>query len=259
MMKIEQLMRNALISWMVLFALPAMAQEDARDILSRAIDLMLTGQMELSIHIETTEQDGRVEEKDYDILMGKFGDVEKTRMVMQKPERARGITIVITSQPQETGIIEVFTPSNGKVRKMKATAENMERVGSNMVFSSYTSQDIEDVNAGLVGRSEVDGESCYLLEVQEMEDSPGEKAQFLVEESSYHLVQIQFFDLEGNQTRMIRLSEFKPVGDTQGKIQPMRITAEDFRERTFTSIQVLKVAPRKDLKEEDFVLKEIPQ
>ncbi|MEA3463384.1 MAG: outer membrane lipoprotein-sorting protein [Bacteroidota bacterium] len=236
--------------------LPGLAQDDPKVIFTRALDQMMTDQMELSMDIETTDDKGRTREKAYDILMAKFGEVEKTRMLMQKPERAKGITVVITNTPGETGVIEVLTPANGKIRKMKATPENMDQVGSNLILSSLTSLVREGLSYGLEGMQEVDGKNCYSLHVNDHSDSKGMNGKFLVEEGSYHLVRIQLFDDKGTSTSITKLSDFQTIAGAKGKIQAMQIDTENMEDNSQTRMQVTHIAHRPDLKEEDFVIQE---
>lgn len=236
------------------FILPIQAQEDSKEILTKAVNQMMTDHMELSMDIQITDEKGRVKEKAYDILMAKFGEVELTMMVMQKPERAKGVTVVITSLPGETGVIEVYTPANGKVRKMQATPENMERVGSNMILSEYTSQNLDDLKYSTTEKKEVNGKSCHVFQVNDPSDPQGMKAEFLVEAYTYRILQIRFLDEQGNNTNITSLSDYQSIPGVKGKIQAMQIEVKEFGENTQTRMQVRQIAPRPDLKEEDFVL-----
>ena len=255
-MKSHSIIRSFLYIIFLAVTLPVHAQEDPKAILTRAVDQMMTDQMELSMDIQITDEKGRVKEKAYDILMAKFGEVEKTMMVMQKPERAKGVTVLITNMPGETGVIEVYTPANGKVRKMQATPENMDRVGSNMILSGYTSQNLDDLNYSQVEKQEVDGKNCHAFRVSDPTDPQGMKAEFLVEESTYRILQIRFFDDLGNNTNVTSLSDFQSIPGVEGKIQAMKIDAKDMEENTQTRMQVLKISHRPDLKEEDFAIHE---
>ncbi len=235
------------------------AQEDPEAIFTRAVDRVLTSQMELSIHIRTTESNGRTAEKAYDILMGRFGEEDMMRMVMQEPERARGVTIVITQLPGEEGIIEVFTPSNGKVRKMKATPENMERVGSSYILSDYSSSSMEEMQFTMEGTEELEGSACDVIGVREEGNPEGMKARFLIEKSSARIREIRILDEGGQPTSVTALSDYRPVEGLQGKVQPMHIHTEDLKEKTVTDMEITRVAHRPDLKKEDFVLEGITE
>ncbi len=249
--------RFKLLILLSVFSLPSMGQDDAKMILKKAIDKLLTMNVEMSMDVEETDTKGRVKEKSFDILMAKFGDVEKTRMIMQKPDRAKGITIVFTNIPDELGIIEVYTPANGKTRKMKATPQNMARVGSNFSLSNYASADYDEISCNLLGKQQIDSMSCYQLEVIEQSDSIVFKAEFMVEESTSHIVQIVSYDEDGNQASITKLSDFQPIDGAKNKIQPMLILAEDIESNMHTRMQVLNISPRNDLKEEDFSIQEV--
>ena len=241
-----------LLCILCVFSLPSMAGDDGKIILEKAMDQLLTMNVEMSMEITETDTKGRVKEKGYDILMAKFGDVEKTRMIMQKPDRAKGITIVLTNLPDEVGIIEVYTPANGKTRKMKATPQNMSRVGSNFSLSNFAFADYDAISCKLLGKQQIDSLSCYQLEVMEQSDSIIFKAEFMVQESTFHIVQIISYDENGQQAHISKFSDFQPINGTKNKIQPMLIMAEDIAGNKHTRMQVLNIFPRTDLKEEDF-------
>jgi outer membrane lipoprotein-sorting protein len=233
------------------------AQEEAAAIFDKAVDRMLTNQLELSMQIETTDSRGRVDEKEYDILMARFGDADRMRMIMQQPERAKGITVIIIREPGETGVIEVFTPSNGKVRKMKATPENLARIGSGFVLSDYASQAQEDMDFSLIGSEEVDGKSCYMLEARDRDNPSANLAKFLVEENTYHIRQIQVVNETGEMVNITRLSDFQPVEGMSNKVYPIHIQSENFEEQSVTRMQIMKVVHRPDVEEDDFVLEPV--
>ena len=239
-----------LLILLIVFCLPSMGQGDAKMIFTKAMDQILTANMEMSLDVIETDIKGRVKEKSFDILMAKFGEIEKTRMIMQKPDRAKGITIVVTHLPDETGIVEVFTPANGKTRKMKATPENMARVGSNFSLSNFASIDLDGL---------VDGRAGYQVAVTAPSDSTGFNAEFLVEENTFHIMQVLLFDEKGNQTSSALLSDYQPVAGLKDKTQPMLILAEDMESNKQTRMEILNISPRSDLKEEDFLIQGVSQ
>jgi hypothetical protein len=234
-------------------------QEEARTIFEQATGKLLTGQMELSLEVEQTDRQGRVKYKAYDILMGSFGEVEKIRMVMQKPDRAKGVTIVVTNQPDSTGHIEVFTPANGKVRKMEATDENLERVGAQFFMNTYGSDDLERLDFTWLEPGEVDGQPCYHLEVREPGSGNGGGARFLIAQDTYDIRQILFLDEKDRQTFITNLDQYSPVEGMDGKAQPMRIRTRDLKKETQTLVTVLHVQPRLDLNEEEFNIENLAQ
>jgi len=230
------------------------AQDDAREIYTKATDQLLTENMELVLEMDITDKKGRVKMKGYEVLVARFGDTEKTKMSWQKPEAAKGTTVIFTDLPGEDGLIEVFTPSNGKIRKLKATPDNINMVGSEMRMTNITARDTDELSFRLLGKEEVGGRSCHQIEVKAIDVKDDARGELLIEEDSYHIVQINVFDKGGKLTSIVKLSDFQEVGGAVKKIQPMQILTEDIKGKKLTEIRVLKIASRTDLKEEDFML-----
>lgn len=236
------------------FCMPAVGQDDAEKIFSEATSRLMTNNMEMSIHQKITDNKGRVKEKAFDVLMAKFGDEEKTKMTMQQPERAAGITIVFTKTPLEDGVIEVYTPANGKTRKMMATPKNMKTVGSDFAISNYSSRKIEDLDIKLMGKPEIDGKMCYKLEVQEKANSKEGKAELIVEQESYHIVQIITYNEKGVKSTFSKLSDFQAVEGMKNKVQPMLILTDNLLDKQYAEMKILEIKPKNDLKAEEFMI-----
>lgn len=242
------------IAFLVFSQLSLHGQDDPREIFTRATDMLLTRDLEMVMDIEVQDKKGRVKQKGYEILMTRFGDVLKTRMSWLKPEQARGTTVVFTESPGETGLIEVYTPSNGKIRKLKATQANMDMVGSEMQITNITARDPDDLAFMLLPPTEVNGKSCHTLVVKDKEFKDQARGELLIEKDSYHIVQILVFDMYGKQISTVKLSDFQPVAGLNNKIQPMHIVSEDLNNQQTTDIRIFKITVRPDLSAEDFKL-----
>jgi len=243
-----------IFSFSLLISFSLWGQEDAREIFTRASDQMLTANMEIVMEMDITDKKGRVKEKGYEILMASFGDVEKTKMSFQKPEQAKGTTVIITKSPGETGLIEVYTPANGKTRKLKATADNMDMVGSEAQITNMTARDPDELAFLFLPPQEVDGKNCYTVVVKDKDFKDQARGELAIEMDSYRIVQIAVFDMYGKQTSFVKLSDFQTVEGAGNKIQPRRIISEDLKNQKITDMRVLKVSSRTDLSEEDFKL-----
>ena len=251
----RQIIKSIIFSaFFMLISLSLWGQDDAKEVFTRATDLMLTENMELVMEMEVKDKKGRIKEKGYQILMASFGEVDKMKMTWQKPLQAKGTTVIFTEKPGEIGLIEVYTPSNGKTRKIKASEENKAMVGSEAMITNITAQDPDELAFMFLPPQEFNGKNCYTVVVKSNDFKDQARGELLVEQDSYHIVQISVFDMYGNQTSLVNLSDFQPVEGAQGKTQPRRIVSEDLKEKKVTDMRVVKVAPRNDLSEEDFTL-----
>jgi hypothetical protein len=238
----------------LIFSISLQAEEDPREIFTRASDQLLSENMELRMEMQIKDKRGRIKEKGYEILVARFGDVEKTKMSYEKPVQAKGTTVVFTERPGETGLIEVYTPSNGKVRKLKATEGNMELVGAEAQITSIADQDPDKLSFKFLDPKQVDGTEYYSIQVKKKESQDQARGELLIQKDTYRIVEIAVFDQSGKQTSTVRLSDYQFIDGRGDKVQPMRIVTEDLKNQKSTDMRVLKIAARTDLSEKDFEL-----
>jgi len=236
----------------LLYAVTGFTQE-AQAILKKATDKLLLSNMELSLEVKEIRKNGRVKEKGFDVLLGKFDEGDKIRMYMRKPDRAKGVTIVVTNTPGETGLIEIFTPANGKIRKMKATAKNLALVGSGGFSSNYLTINPEALDVKILGKEQIEGSSYVRLELEEKQKSEQGKAQLLIEEQTSHIIEIISFTKDNMLKSRTNFSNFQSVPNTN-KIYPRKVITTEQGDSSKTEIEILKVIQRSDVKESDFLL-----
>lgn len=241
-------------SFILFISMTLWSQESAKEIFTRASDQLLSENMELQMEMQVKDKRGRVKEKGYEILVARFGEVEKTKMSWEKPVQARGTTVVFTERPGETGLIEVYTPSNGKIRKLRATEGNMELVGAEAQMTSITTRDPDELSFKLLAPGQVEGKECFSIQVSNKESQDQARGELMIEKATYRILEIAVFDQTGNRTSTVKLSDFQLVDGQRDKVQPMRIVTEDLKNQKFTDMRVLKIASRTDLSEKDFQL-----
>jgi hypothetical protein len=223
------------------FCLPVIGQDNAAEIFGKAADQLLTQNLELSLEIKEIASNGKSKDKQYDVLIAKFGGMEKTKTVVQQPTKLKGITIVITSYPDEPGLIEIYTPANGKIRKMKATSKNMDLVNSGVSISNYTSKDRDQLSFAFKGNEEFEGKSCFKLQVNDVSDLENGKTEYLIEENTYRILKIIAFNKDGTKKSITTYSDFQAIGQLKGKIQPMFMVNKDLKKAKHNEIKVLKI------------------
>ncbi|MGB5236252.1 MAG: outer membrane lipoprotein-sorting protein [Flavobacteriaceae bacterium] len=241
---------------LLLCLLTARGQSDAEEIYNRATNQLLSQDLELSIEIKEINKNGRIKENAFNVLIAKFGQVEKTLNIVQKPERARGITILLTDYPDRLGQIEIFTPANGKVRKLKATQKNMAMIGAGLSISNYASRK-QNVSFSLLGKETRNGRSHFKILIEDSSDPYTDTAVFFIEEGTYRIVEIAYLGENGKRKSINKFSDFISLDEPQGKIQARHISYQDFESKKKSEIRILKIRSRPDLKEEDFDIQQM--
>lgn len=248
------MIRIRILILLVLFGLNSFCQNEAEKIFIDATSRLLTKDIKMSLNQKTTDKKGRVKDKTFDVLVAKFGEEEMTKMIIKAPERAAGVTIVMSKKPNQDGLIEVYTPANGKTRKMIANKKNMATVGTDFSFSNYSSTNWEELDIKLMAPTEIEDKTCNVLEVKDKEKIDGGKAELIIDEVSNNIVQIKTFDAKGKQKSISNLDNFLPIDGSKGKFQSRSIQTENLEKNQKTELQVLEVSAISNPKREDFLI-----
>lgn len=231
-----------------------LAQQDANEIFKKSKSLLLTSASEMLLDIKSTDKKGRVKEKTMRIWQAKLDGKDKTKVSWLKPERAKGTTVILTDPRAKDGVIEVYTPSNGKKRKMKASGANMKMIGSDFYFLNFDLVNSDKLNYNLIKEEDLEGHGCYLLEVIS-EGAKGEsKGELWISKANHHLLQVKVYNEVGSVTRIIKLRDYQAVPSSNGKAQAMHIISEDLKNGKRTEVSIKEVISHKGLQEADFQL-----
>ncbi len=234
-------------------------QDNAEAIFKKATQKLITENVEMTMDINVTDNKGRLKSKSFTVLLAKFGDEEKTKVTWEKPERAKGTTIIITDVPNEVGIVEVYTPSNGKTRKLKATQENMDMMGSELSMTSFAKYNPDELNYKQLNDTVVDGSKCFKIEVSGKDSKSKSNAVLLINQSTYLILQTLVYDEKGKTLSHTELSGFKQVKGAANKMYPMHIVTKDYKNDKNISIDVVNITTKQGLKISDFSLPEPKQ
>ncbi len=247
-------MKKSILSCFLLLIFKLLSgQDNAKALFDRAASQLVLENTALSLEITETKKGGRTKERAFDLLLANFEDVSKSKMLMRKPKRAEGITIVITQSPKEIGLIEILTPANGKVRKMKATPRNLELIGSGGFDLSFFSMTPDELMVKTLSKTTFNGKEVSQLEVQEKDtNAVGERAVFLIDESNAYIYQITSYN-DANVESITTFSNFEKV-ENANAIFPKNIQVTDQNSGAVSTISILKAIPQNNLSPSDFVL-----
>lgn len=228
------------------------SQNEAEIIFQEATAKLLMSNMEMEIDQQITDKKGRVKEKSFNVIWAKFDEEEMMKMTMLAPERAAGIIILLTKSPDEEGIIEIFTPANGKTRKMIATPKNMAMVGSDFSVSNYSDVKIEDLDIVLMDDKQIEDKDYSKLEIRKKGSKNDGKAELLVEKESLQIAEVHTYDRNGTKSTISGFSDYQPIKGTQNKWQPMSIVTEDLENNKKVEIHIKKVKILEKISKSDF-------
>lgn len=246
--------KTLIISLFIFSAQFVTAQDTAKEIFLKATEALTTDNIEMVMAIDVTDDKGRLKAKELTVLMATFGEEEKTKVIWQKPERAKGTTIIITELPGETGTIEVFTPSNGKTRKLKATDANMKMMGTGFNMTSFANYNPEELIYKMLSDTTVNNISCYQIEVSGAATKDNSSAVLVIVKDSNFIVQATRFNEKNEAISQTQLSDYKKMNGEPTKMYPMRIVTADYENNKDIFIRIINVGAKKDLTKSAFTL-----
>jgi uncharacterized protein (DUF2147 family) len=250
MMKIK-----LLIILCFLFCAPFVrAQDTAKEIFIKATEVLASENIEMTISIDETNDKGQSKVKELIVLKGKFGDEEKTKVTWEKPERAKGTTVIITQLPSETGTIEVYTPSNEKTRKLKATDSNMKMIGTGFNTVDIVNYDAETLKYEMLKDTLVNGKVCHRIKVSGSSAEDNSSAILVIQKDLNYIVQITRFNEKNEALSLTKISDYNKVEGQSGKFYPMYIVTKDFENNKDLDIRILSARVRSDLTKTSFTL-----
>ncbi len=247
--------KSSLLSFVILVVFSTMASaQDIAEIYTKAINQFVTTNVALSLDVRETNKSGKVKTRSLDVLLGEFGIAEKTRIEIKEPVRAKGIVILITKLPEATGLIEIFTPANGKTRKLKATPKNIALVGSGLFLANFSTTNEKELTFTARKKEKLKEHGiCHVIDVIERKKGgKPEKTTLFIKENSFHLVQVVSYTANDTPKNITKFSNFQALDGFKEKVQPMHIITKDIKSNALTEITVNAVTPQSTLTEDDF-------
>lgn len=228
------------------------AQDNAKEIFLKATEILTTENIETVMAIDATDDKGQVKAKEMTVLMAKFGDEKKTKVTWQKPERAKGTTIIITELPGQTGDIEVYTPSNGKTRKLKATETNMKMIGTDFNMTSFANYDPDKLDYKLLNDTTINNNPCYQIEVSGTITKDNSSAVLVVSKDSNFIVLATRYNKNHKAVSQTQLSDYKEIDGDTHKMYPMHIVTTDYENNKNITIRILDISVKSGLTKNAF-------
>lgn len=230
------------------------AQDNAKEIFLKATEILTKENIEMSMAIDVTDAKGRLKAKELTVLLAKFGEEEKTKVIWKKPERAKGTTIIITETPGQIGIIEVFTPSNGKTRKLKATDANMKMMGSEFSMTNFTNYNVDELNFELLSDTLINTHSCYQIRVSGTITKDNSSAVLVISKKSKFILHSTRYNEKQKALSHTEFFDYKKINGNANKMYPRRIVTKDFENNKDIVIRVIDVSEKTDVTKSAFTL-----
>ncbi|WP_291862748.1 outer membrane lipoprotein-sorting protein [Marinilabilia sp.] len=114
-------------------------QKNAKETFEIAVKKLVLKDVRATITLETFDGNGNDKSRTLNVSFAKFDETKKVMIEITAPEDLLGTRILMTDYSDKEGIIEVFLPATGKIRKFRANNRRLKMVDSEIPMNHFSS------------------------------------------------------------------------------------------------------------------------
>jgi hydrophobe/amphiphile efflux-3 (HAE3) family protein len=231
----------------LLVSISASAQ-DAREIIKHSTDVIKVSSFEAVSTLTITDSKGNQRIRKSSMASMSFSDGTEKRIIkFISPAEVSGTGILIFDYPEKSDDMWIYLPALRKTRRIVSSEKSKSFMGSEFSNSNMTAPGLEDFTYTLLGEEEYQGKSCYKVESKPLNDDKEDeygysKSVSWIDENSYLVYQIQYFDFDGDLFKSITNSDFRELDKKQGRYMVTSMKAVNYQNNRSSEMIMEKVA-----------------
>jgi hypothetical protein len=239
----NQMRMLTLITCLIFIVVSVSGHNDtkAKDMFEKSKQKMSLNNVSMILDLETLDKRGDKKSKTLSVSFAEFEDQKKVLIEFIAPEIVNGTKILTTHFPSKKGLIEIYTPANGRIQRIKANQHNLKIMGSKMPISQFVSQDDPDFKYTHLGNEMHNGTECHKIRMQK--EGKKKYLDAFVSVENGNLLGIEKFDTHNKLISVTNLSDYIKI-DTPAAIKffPQKIVVKNIKtgESSFLTIREVK-------------------
>ncbi|MCD4709875.1 MAG: outer membrane lipoprotein-sorting protein, partial [Bacteroidales bacterium] len=155
--------------------------------------------------------------------------------------------ILIFDYPEKSDDMWIYLPAIRKTRRIVSREKSKSFMGSEFSNANMTAPGLDDFNYNLVGTEEYQGNNCYKVESKpvnmDLEDEYGySKSISWVDENSYLVYRIHYFDFDDELFKTIVNREFRELDKQNSKYMVTEMQADNHKNKRSSKMVMDQVA-----------------
>jgi hypothetical protein len=172
---------------------------------------------------------------------------EKRIIKFTSPAEVSGTGILIFDYPEKSDDMWIYLPALRKTRRIVSKEKSKSFMGSEFSNANMTAPGLDDFTYSLLGTDTFLDKNCYMVESipvnTDLEDEYGySKSVSWVDEDSYLVHQIYYFDFDGEMFKSIINSDFKELDKKKGKYMVTGMKAINHENKRSSEMVMQQVA-----------------
>jgi outer membrane lipoprotein-sorting protein len=244
--------RSSIVVAMLLMAVTAHAQNDARQIVEEAQRRTESKSQRYEGLLQVLDSKGKIADKRWVFTrMGSHGNSKAILRFVAPPE-VKGTALLIVNHPDRASDQWMWTPALQRERRIALQDRSTRFFGTDFSFEDLEERDVNQYNYRLLGEEPIDGVASWKIESvpTEKKTSQYTKSIVWIRKDTYSLANIESY-IKNDLVRRLKYSDFAQV---QGIWTARRLEMHDLRRNSRTILALDKLQYNIPVKEENFTL-----
>jgi uncharacterized membrane protein YdfJ with MMPL/SSD domain len=248
----RRIMRRAAMGILLtlLVSISASAQ-NARQIIKQSLDVVKVSSFEAlsTLTITDAKENTRIRQSAMASVSLPDG-TEKRIIKFTSPAEVSGTGILIFDYPEKSDDMWIYLPALRKTRRIVSKEKSKSFMGSEFSNANMTAPGLDDFTYILLGSENLQGKPCTKVQSipmnEDLMDEYGySKSVSWVDESSYLVYQIHYFDYDGELYKTITNSDFRELDKENGKfmVTGMKAVNHDNNRSSEMVMEKISVTP----------------
>jgi hypothetical protein len=238
MTKAARLVRIVMLAAAALGPASRAAAQDlgAREILEESVKRYQAASLEYAGEVVTVTRSGRERRKTWRSYRDGYGSAASRLIRFLSPPEVRGVGFLVRGRAGSPPEQWIYLPSMRRERRIAPQDRDTPFVGTDFSFEDLEEIDPSRYDAGRRPDRTVDGQLCYVLQIESQQLSNYDHQVLLIRKDNLALLILEAY-VEGSAepVKRLRLSDYRQI---QGRLIAMRLEMSDLRRGTRTIVRL---------------------
>ena len=222
--------------------------QNAREIIKKSHDAVKVSSFEAVSTLTITDSKGNKRIRKNTMASISLSDGTEKRIIkFLSPPEVKGTGILIFDYSDKSDDMWIYLPALRKTRRIVSREKSKSFMGSEFSNANMTAPGLDDFTYSLLGTDTFLDKNCYMVESipvnTDLEDEYGySKSVSWVDEDSYLVHQIYYFDFDSEMFKSIINSDFKELDKKKGKYMVTGMKAINHENKRSSEMVMQQVA-----------------
>jgi uncharacterized protein len=233
---------------LILLVTISASAQDAREIVKKSHNVVKVSAFEAVSTLTIADSKGNQRIRKNSMASMSLPDGTEKRIIkFVSPAEVRGTGILIFDYPEKSDDMWVYLPALRKTRRIVSKEKSKSFMGSEFSNANMTAPGLDDFSYRVVDQENFQGKKCFIVESiplsTDLEDVYGySKSISWVDENSYLVYQIHYFDFDGELFKTITNSAFQKLDEKKNKYMVTGMQAVNLQNNRASTMVMDQVA-----------------